>query len=223
MTAVVPRMTRRIAFWLGQEAGPDGAPYPLGGAGQDDAPAGPGLSGLVFLFLADDQRSDGSASWRRGRKVLRDVEAKLAATPGIAYRVRALPGKDARALRKPRQAGRWSRWALRRPADGMDFPRMLASSRTAIQRDVATLRQGGAIVTRPAVVCYAVTPPLADAVTAEEYARLTRDALITWVVPESRAPLMPPAFTAGGELVVIDHYAAGDEVAHLVRGGTRGC
>jgi hypothetical protein len=220
VTAVVPRMTRRIAFWLGQQGGPDGARYPLGGAGQDD---GPSASGLVFLFLADDQRSDGSAGWRRGRKVLREVEAKLAGTPGITYRVRALPGKDARALRKPRQAGRWSRWALRRPADGIDFPRMLASSRTAIQRDMGMLRQGGAIVTRPAVVCYAVTPPLADAITAEEYARLTREALITWVVPESTAALMPPAFTASGERVVIDHYAAGDEVAHLVRGGTRGC
>jgi hypothetical protein len=223
VTAVVPRMTRRIAFWLAQEGGPDGAPYPLGGAGHDEGPASPSLSGLVFLFLADDQRADGSSGWRRGRKVLRDVEAKLAATPGITYRVRALPGRDAGALRKPRQAGRWARWALRRPADGMDFPRMLASSRTAMQRDLAVLRQGGAIVTRPAVVCYAVTPPLADAITAEEYGRLTREALITWVVPEDAAGLMPPAFIASGEQLVIDHYAAGDEVAHLVRGGTRGC
>jgi hypothetical protein len=102
VTAVVPRMTRRIAFWLAQEGGPDGAPYPLGGAGHDDGPASPSLSGLVFLFLADDQRSDGSSGWRRGRKVLRDVEAKLAATPGITYRVRALPGRDAGALRRPR-------------------------------------------------------------------------------------------------------------------------
>jgi hypothetical protein len=221
----VPRMTRRIAFWLGQEGGPDGAPYPAGGgqAGGGDALADPCLSGLVLLVLADDQRSDGSAGWRRGRKVLREVEAKLAATPGISYRVRALPGRDARALRKPRQAGRRSRWALRRPADRMDFPRTLASSLTAIQRDLAALRLGGAIVTRPAVVCYAVTPPLADAVTAEEYRRLTAEALITWVVPENTAALMPPAFSASGEQVVIDHYAAGDEVAHLVRGGTRGC
>ena len=223
MTAVVPRMTRRIAFWLGQDGGPDGAPYPLGGAGHDDGPASPSLSGLVLLVLADDQRSDGSAGWRRGRTVLRDVEAKLAATPGITYRVRALPGRDARALRKPREAGRRSRWALRRPVDGMDFPRTLAGSLTAIQRDVAALRLGGAIVTRPAVVCYAVIPPLADAITAEEYRRLTADAMITWVVPENTAALMPTAFTASGEQVVIDHYAAGDEVAHLVRGGTCGC
>jgi hypothetical protein len=34
---------------------------------------------------------------------------------------------------------------------------------------------------------------------------------------------MPPAFTAGGAQVLTDHYAVGDEVAHLVRGGTRGC
>ncbi len=217
MTAVVPRMTRRIAFWRGQLAGPDGAPLPAGGGG------GASLCGLVFLFLADDQRTDGSAPWRRGRSVLREVEAKLAATPGISYRVRALPGPDGGALRKPRQAGRRSRRSLRRPADGMDFPRALASSRTAIQRDVAALRLAGAIVTRPAVVCYAVTPPTADAITAEEYGRLATDALVTWVVPEGSAALMPPAFEAGGARVLTDHYAVGDEVAHLVRGGTRGC
>ena len=219
MTAVVPRMTRRIAFWRGQLAGPDGVPSPAGGGGGDGA----SLCGLVFLFLADDQRTDGSAAWRRGRSVLREVEAKLAATPGISYRVRALPGRDGGALRKPRPAGRRSRRSLRRPADGMDFPRALASSRTAIQRDVAALRLAGAIVTRPAVVCYAVTPPIADAITAEEYGRLATDALVTWVVPEGSAALMPPVFEAGGARVLTDHYGVGDEVAHLVRGGTRGC
>jgi len=219
VTAVVPRMTRRIAFWLGEEPGPDRAPFPAGG-GEAEAPS---LSGLVFLFLADDERADGKAGWRRGRKVLREVETKLAATPGITYQVRALPGRDSGALRKPRKAGRRSRWALRRSPDGLDFPRALASSRAAIHRDVAALRMGGAIVTRPAMVCYAVTPPLADAITAEEYGRLASEALVTWVVPDGAAALMPPAFTASGAQVLTDHYAIGDEVAHLVRGGTRGC
>jgi hypothetical protein len=68
-----------------------------------------------------------------------------------------------------------------------------------------------------------VTPPLADAITAEEYGRLAREALFTWVVPERSAPLMPPAFAAPGTQIVTDHYAVADEVAHLVRGGTRGC
>jgi hypothetical protein len=226
VTAVVPRMTRRIAFWRGEAAGPEGTPSPAAGGrarGHGDGPGGPSLCGLVFLFLADDQRSDGSAGWRRGRKVLRGVEARLAATPGITYQVRALPGRDGRVLRKPRQAGRRSRWALRRPADGLDFSRALASSRAAIHRDVAALRMGGAIVTRPAIVCYAVTPPLADAITAEEYGRLASEALLTWVVPEDSAALMPPAFTVGGAQVLTDHYAVVDEIAHLVRGGTRGC
>ena len=210
----MPRMTRRIAFWRGQAAGPDAVPP----AGDD----GISLCGLVFLFLADDQRSDGSTPWRRGRSVLREVEAKLAATPGIAYKVRALPGRDGGPLREPRQAGRRSWRALRRPADGMDFPRALASARAALARDVAALRLGGAIVTRPAIVCYAVAPPLADAITAEEYGRLAREALVTWVLPEDSAALMPPAFAAGAQ-VLTDHYAVGDEIAHLVRGGTRGC
>jgi hypothetical protein len=220
VTAVVPRMTRRIAFWLGEEGVRGSAPFPAGGGGEADPPS---LSGLVFLFLAGDQRADGSAGWRRGRKVLREVEAKLAATPGITYQVRALPGRDGRTLRKPRKAGRRSRRALRRPIDGLDFSQSLASARAAIHRDVAALRMGGAIVTRPAMVCYAVTPPLADAITAEEYGRLASEALVTWVVPEDSAALMPPAFTASGAQVLTDHYAVGDEAAHLVRGGTRGC
>lgn len=104
-------MTRRIAFWLGEEGVRGRAPFPAGGGGEADAPS---LSGLVFLFLADDQRADGSAGWRRGRKVLREVEAKLAATPGITYQVRALPGRDGRALRKPRKAcGRAGRCGAR--------------------------------------------------------------------------------------------------------------
>jgi hypothetical protein len=217
VTAVVPRMTRRMAFWRAQAAGPDAPRAPAGGADGAD------LCGLVFLFLADDERSDGSAAWLRGRSVLREVEAKLAATPGITYKVRALPGRDGGALREPRQAGRRSRRALRRPADGTDFPRALAGARAAIQRDVAVLRLAGAIVTRPAIVCYAVAPPLADAITAEEYGRLAADALVTWVLPEGSAALMPPAFAADGARVLTDHYAVGDEVAHLVRGGTRGC
>ena len=137
-------MTRRIAFWLGEEGVRGSAPFPAGGGGEADPTS---LSGLVFLFLADDQRADGSAGWRRGRKVLREVETKLAATPGITYQVRALPGRDGRALRKPRKAGRRSRGALRRPADGLDFSQSLASARAAIHRDVAALRMGGAIVT----------------------------------------------------------------------------
>jgi hypothetical protein len=221
VTAVVPRMARRIPhiLWLRGQAWPDAA-GPPDGEGDGDGPA---LSGVVFLFLADDERSDGSAAWRRGRSVLREVDDRLAATRGIGYQVRALPGRDGSPLRAPRQAGRLSRRALRRPADGVDFPRALATARTAIQRDVAALRLAGAVVTRPAIVCYAVTPPLADAVTAQEYRRLAAEAMITWVVPECAAALMPPAFTVGGTRVLTDHYAVADEAAHLVRGATGGC
>jgi hypothetical protein len=217
VTALVPRITRRIPFWRGQLPAPGPGPRRGGDGG------GPGLCGLVFLFLADDQRADGSAPWRRGRSVLLELDARLAATHGIGYRVRALPGKDGSPLREPRQAGRLSRRRLRRPADGLDFPRALASARAALQRDVAALRLAGAVVTRPVVVFYAVTPPLADAITAEEYGRLAREALVTWVVPESPAPLMPPAFDVAGTRILTDHYAVADEVAHLIRAGTRGC
>ncbi len=216
MTAVVPRMKGRITLRRGQAARPDPARPPADGGGPD-------LCGLVFLFLADDQRADGSAAWRRGRSVLLEVDKKIAATPGVGYRVRALSGRDSGALREPRRAGRLSRLSLRRPADGVDYPRAMATTRAAVLRDVAALRLAGATVARPAVVFYAVTPPLADAITADEYGRLAREASVTWVLPEGLAALMPPAFAAGRAQVLTDHYAVADEVAHLVRGSTCGC
>lgn len=174
--------------------------------------------GLVFLFLADDERSDGHATWRRGRSVLLGVDKKIAAAPGIGYKVRALPGRRSAALSAPREAGRLSRRAMRRAADGVDFPRALAAARDAVRRDVAALGLAGLQVTRPEIVFFAVAPPPADGVTAAEYRSLAREASITWVVPEHSAALMPPAFAAGVTRILTDHYAIADEVAYLVRG-----
>jgi hypothetical protein len=173
--------------------------------------------GLVFLILAGGERSDGGAVWRRGRTVLRDVDRKLAAAPDATYLVRVVPGPGP--CRKPRPAGRLSRHRLRPPAPGADFAGALGTVRTMIKQDLTALELSGRLAARPAVVFYAVDPPVADAVTAQEYAGLTADAAVTWVVPGPSAALLSPVFAGGGARVLADYHAVTAEIAaDLVRG-----
>jgi hypothetical protein len=170
---------------------------------------------LVLLILTGDARSGDHAGWRRGRSVLLDVDRKIAMAR-VACRVRALPGGDTAAGSEPRQAGRLSRRDLKRPARAEDFARALAVVRTVMMRDLAVLEHSGLRLTRPAAVLYAVEPPLADAVTAEEYGQLAQDASVTWVVPSRSAQLMSRLF-AGDARVLTDHDGVTGEIVHLLR------
>jgi hypothetical protein len=148
--------------------------------------------------------------------VLLGVDKKIAKT-AASCGVRGLPGGDAVAASELRQAGRLSRRDLKRPARAVDFARALGAVRTVMMRDLAALERSGLRVTRPAAVFYAVEPPLADAVTAEEYEQVAREASVTWVVPGRSAPLMSPLFACGASILT-DHSAVTDEVVHLLRG-----
>jgi hypothetical protein len=172
---------------------------------------------LVLLILTGDPRAGDLAGWRRGRSVLLGVDKKIAKTAS-SYGVRGLPGGDAVAASELRHAGRLSRRDLRRPARAVDFARALGVVRTVLMRDLALLERSGLRMARPAAVFYAVEPPLADAVTAEEYAQLAREASVTWVVPEHSAPLMSASFAAGDARILTDHDAVAGEVVHLLRG-----
>jgi len=191
-------------------------PRAPGAPGAPDAPdAGPAPlpGGLVFLVLVGGQRADGPAAWRRGRSVLREVDRRIAATAPAAYQVRALPATGIPAYRKPRPAGRLSRRGLRPPALGADFARMLATVRAMIRQDLTALELAGhRAAARPAVVFYAADPPVADAVTAQEYRGLAAEASVTWVVPECSAALMAPVFS-GGARILTDYHAVADEIA----------
>jgi hypothetical protein len=178
-----------------------------------DAESAPLPGGLVFLVLVGGQRADGPAAWRRGRTVLREVDRRIAAAAPAAYQVRALPAAGIPAYRKPRPAGRLSRRGLRPPALGADFAEMLAATRAMIRQDLTALELAGRAAVRPAVVFYAADPPVADAVTAQEYAGLAAEASVTWVVPESSAALMAPVFSGGGARVLADYHAVADEIA----------
>ena len=183
-----------------------------------DGPEKPRAGRLVLLILTGDARAGDPTGWRRGRSVLLGVDKKIAKT-AASYGVRGLPGGDAAAGSQLRQAGRLSRRDLKRPARAVDFGRALGVVRTVMMRDLAALERSGLRVARPAAVFYAVEPPLADAVAAEEYEQLAREACVTWVVPGRSAPLMSPLF-AGGARILSDHDAVAEEVVHLLRGAS---
>jgi hypothetical protein len=179
---------------------------------------GPGtpLAGApVFLILTGDARNADLAGWRRGRSVLLCVDKKLAKARA-ACRVRALPGGDEPLKNQLRPAGRMSRRDLKRPARAPDFARALGAIRAAMTRDLAALARSGLRASRPTAVFYAAEPPLADAITAEEYEKLATQASILWIVPEASAALMSPRFAGEGARILTDHCAVTDEVSHLL-------
>ena len=101
----------------------------------------------------------------------------------------------------------------------MDFAGALGTVRSMIKQDLTALALFGRPAARPAVVFYAANPPVADAVTAQEYAGLTADAAVTWVVPGPSAALLSPVFAGGGARVLADYHAVTAEIAaDLVRG-----
>lgn len=188
-------------------------------AGRRRAAGGPEelrASRLVLLILTGDARAGDLAGWRRGRSVLLDVDKKIAKT-AVSYGVRGLPGGDALAASELRRAGQLSRRDLKRPPRAVDFALALGTVRMVLTRDLAALGRSGLRMARPAAVLFAVDPPLADAVTAEEHRQLTREASVTWVVPGRSAPLMSPLFADGGARVLTDHDTITDEVVHLLR------
>jgi hypothetical protein len=190
--------------------------------GADDprisGPGAPPARALVLLILTGDARFADLAGWRRGRSVLLGVDKKIAKAR-VACRVRALPGGDGALKSRLRPAGRLSRRDLKRPARAPDFARALGAVRAAMTRDLAALERSGLRAARPTAVFYAVEPPLADPVTAEEYAQLARQASILWIVPEALAGLMSPRFAGDDARILTDHDAVTDELVHLLSQG----
>lgn len=184
-------------------------------------PGAPLAGTLVLLILTGDARSADPVGWRRGRSVLLGVDKKIAKAR-VACRVRALPDGDGALKSQLRPAGRLSRRDLRRPSRAPDFARALGAGHAAMQRDLAALERSGLRAARPAAVFYAVEPPLADAITAEEYEQLARHASILWIVPESAAALMSPRFAGDDARILTDHDAVTDEVVHLLLSRARG-
>jgi hypothetical protein len=183
-----------------------------------ERPAPPSM--LVFLALVGDEGMGDWATWRRGQSVLIEIDAKLARR--AAYRVRALRGAGDAGMTEPREAGHLARRDMGRPARILDFPRVLNIVRTAVKREVTFAAARGMPPLRPTVVFFAADAPFADAVTIGIYGELTREAEVTWIVPEQLGPLWSTRYKEGGARKLDDHPAVADElVRQLPNGETR--
>ena len=170
--------------------------------------------GLLFLLLNGDS-SGNTATWRRGRSMLRQTAAMMSTTLGTSYWVRAEHNIESAAQRPPRPVGQSAR--LRRSSGHPDFAQALSVIRVQLSRDMERLNTAGLRVAQPVIVFYALTVPPADPVASEIYAELSRTAAIVWVVPERLTGLMSPLLRQGAARVITDHQGAADEVTSLLR------
>lgn len=177
----------------------------------------PRIPGLVYLLITGDEITGDPASWQRSRTALLRLDAKIAAIPRAAYRVRVLQS-DAEALRgELRGAGRLAKKDVRHPVADTDFAAVLEELRALLRRDLTRATASGEPVARPVVVFFAPDPPLADSVTADVFSHLVQEALIIWVVPKEAIALLSAAFTEPLHVHVLpEHEDMADEIAGLL-------
>ncbi|HWF79304.1 MAG TPA: hypothetical protein VN695_01895 [Streptosporangiaceae bacterium] len=178
--------------------------------------------GVVYLVLSSDEDTGSQADWRQGRRMLLNLDSKLAEITQIAYHVRAAQVAADLTRDNFRPAGQLSRRDMRQRTEGSDLSRVLTGIDRAMTRDLAAFRRSGAAVTRPAIVFFAADAPLADLATIEAYTKLSAKATIRWVAPEKVLELLSPTFAslAGAEPIMY-HQAVADEVSTALLHETR--
>lgn len=167
---------------------------------------------LVFLALLGDEGMADPAAWRRGQSVLLELDSKLASPDRRPFRVQALRSAGDAGMTDPREAGRLTRHSIGRPADILDFPRVLNIIRTALKRDVTMADLHGVPALRPAVVFFAADAPFADALTLGLHEEIVSQAAVTWIVPERLSALLSPRFEKSGAQQFDDHPGIADQV-----------
>lgn len=187
--------------------------------GGDMLSAEPDTRALVYLLITGaDAFSD--RTWNRSRTALLEVDRKIAATPGITCQVRALHGDEDALRGELREAGRLTRRDVKHPVADVDFAVLLERIRAVLRRDRALTSASGGAAVRSAVVFFTPDPPLADTVTAEVFAELSREAYVTWVVPRESEGLVAPALReVPGAHVLTDYQAVANEVIGQLNGG----
>jgi hypothetical protein len=169
------------------------------------------------MILAGDDGSAGHNAWNRFRQRLLDLDKEFAAEPRAAFMVRTLLNLEDADKTALRPAGSLSSRDVRRPAGLVDFAQLLALLRTVVKRDSDALLRKGGPVAPPGVVFFAVEPPLADAITAEAYQELAREAAVIWVLPTGSVGRLSPIFATTAAGIVADHQTALSEVMELLR------
>jgi hypothetical protein len=169
------------------------------------------------MVLSGHDAPGGHTGWNQGRALLIEVDEKLAAAPQARFMVRALLSVEDADKNNLRQAGKLSRRDVKRPGADVDFAQLLALVRTVVTRDTGALARSGAPVARPAVVFFAEEPPLADAITAEVYQDLARQASVIWVMPADSVSLLSLGFATAAAAIVTQHLTAAGDVLDLLR------
>jgi hypothetical protein len=173
--------------------------------------------GLLFLLLTGDESAGEPRRWQRGRALLRQLARQVASDPQTSYWVRAASGIENTTASELLPAGALLRRDFRRSPGRADFARALRTVQQLMKRDAALLGSFTRPVSRPVVVFFAVSAPLADPVTLAMYDDLVRRASVVWVVSERLADLLSPEFHRGGTEVIVDHQVAADDIAGLMR------
>ena len=175
------------------------------------------LTAAVFMVLTGADGPDGRTGWNRGRALLVEVDQELAAASQARFMTRTLLSAEDADKGTLRQAGELSRRDMKRPVSYADFAQLLTELRTVVKRDSDVLVRSGADMAPPGVVFFAVEPPLADAITAEAYQELAREASVMWVQPAGAARPLSPVFTTAAARIIPDHPMAASEVVDMLR------
>ncbi|MEV7806959.1 hypothetical protein AB0O28_28825 [Microbispora sp. NPDC088329] len=176
-----------------------------------------GAVALVYLAIAEGVTVDDSDAWRRGRSLIQEIDKRIAAIPGAAYRIRVVTSLDEPAERAPRPPGELSRRDIRRSASRFDFIELLVKLKAQISGDLATIGGSPPPAVRPAVVVFAADVPMGDVVTMQEYLELVGTASVIWITPLESSALLSPEFAVDGVRVLTDHDGIADEVATYLR------
>jgi len=190
-------------------------------AADEAGSAEPVARALVYLLIAGDGPSADHAAWERSRAALLEADRKFAAAPGVACLVRALQGDEGSLAGELREAGRLTRRSVKRPVTDADFAAVLEKIRGMLRRDRALVGASEGAEVRAAIVIFAPDPPLVDPATVEVFAELTREALVTWVVPKESEGLLTPALgESAGAQVHTDYEAVAEELVDQFRSDT---
>jgi hypothetical protein len=178
--------------------------------------------GLAYLLTVLDHDAAPDPALGRLQAAVLDVGKRIAALPGMDYRVSVIHGDDKQIASTPRTAGRIIRRPVKRSVRTEDFTAVLKVLRSSL-RDDSELVQSRATaetlsVASPVVIIFTVDPPMAEPGAAAVFGDIAAQARVVWVVPRKLEGLVSPAFSREcGATVLGEHQAVADDILDLMR------
>jgi hypothetical protein len=181
----------------------------------------PLATGLVYLLVVSEQVAIPDPDLGRLQTAVLAVDEKLATRSACRYQVKLVYGDDTELRGELGEAGRISRRGGRRSVEIDDFTAVLKGVRAALRRDSAVVeakaRAQSLAIARPAVVIFAVDPPIADHGSSEAFRDLVANATVIWVVPRNSEALVSPTFVEGHTVAVLpEHPAVAEDICDFL-------